>query len=123
MNLTHFSPDSDPALFNCPCGECHVGPSPDLLSRLDDAREFAQVPFHVTSGPRCPEYNTRIGGSKFSEHMDGDAADISAVGSRARYRIIMGAVEAGFNRIGIGKDFVHLGVSDSNDQDVIWTYY
>ena len=122
MNLTHFKPESDPKLFACPCG-CGKGPTNELLYRLDECREFAGVPFIVTSGPRCPAYNDKIKGAKYSAHMDGDAADIAAPDSRTRFKIVQAAFEAGFNRIGIGRDFVHLDVSDTNAQDVIFTYY
>lgn len=44
----------------------------------------------VTSGYRCPTLNTKIGGSRTSQHMKGQAADINSgegykVGGTARY--------------------------------------
>jgi len=89
---------------------------------LDRVRDRAGVPMVVTSGPRCPEYNALIGGAKYSEHIDGDGADILCEDSALRHAILKAAIEEGVNRIGIGKSFIHLGVSESNSQDVIWCY-
>lgn len=123
MELQYFSPEADPALFVCPCGECEAVPSDRLLTMLDAARFYAGVPFVVTSGPRCEQYNELVGGRPNSEHIPGDGADISAPNSRTRFHIVRGALLAGFVRIGVGKDMVHLGVSETNDPDVLWTYY
>ena len=37
-------------------------------------------PVHVLSGFRCPALNSAVGGSKTSQHMAGEAADIEVVG-------------------------------------------
>ena len=120
--MEFFSPDSDPKLFSCPCGSCDYKPTKRLLDCLDETRGRAGVPFVISSGPRCPAYNQSIGGAPFSEHMDGDGADVACYDSRTRFLIIQAAIHSGINRIGIAKTFVHLGVSPSNDQDVVWVY-
>jgi hypothetical protein len=43
--------------------------------------------------------------------------------SSTRLQLVEAAIKAGFRRIGIGKTFVHVGVSKQLPQDVIWTYY
>ena len=43
---------------------------------LDPLREHLGKPVRVTSGYRSPAVNTRIGGSKTSAHMTGEAVDI-----------------------------------------------
>lgn len=48
---------------------------------LDPARELLGLPIIVTSGFRTPKVNTLVGGVKNSQHMLGEAADITA-GSR-----------------------------------------
>lgn len=48
---------------------------------LDPLREAWGKPIRVTSGYRCPTLNALVGGSKTSQHMTGEAADIDA-GSR-----------------------------------------
>ena len=47
---------------------------------LQPLRDKMGVPITVTSGYRCPKLNSKVGGSKTSQHMNGSAADIS-VGS------------------------------------------
>ena len=120
--IVYFTPKSDPKLFACPCGDCDTKPSQRLLDLLQDTRSSAGVPMHVTSGPRCPAYNKVIGGAKYSEHPDGDGADIEIFGSRNRFLVTKAALDNGCNRLGIAKRFLHLGVSETNDQQVIWIY-
>ena len=88
----------------------------------DAVREAAGVPMHCTSGPRCWSYNSLIGGAKFSEHVDGDAMDVACDTSRKRALIVQAAIRYGVNRIGIAKGFIHLGVSEKHDQNVMWVY-
>ena len=46
---------------------------------LDPLREHWGLPIRVTSGYRCPELNDEVGGVEDSYHMDGCAADITAI--------------------------------------------
>ena len=50
---------------------------------LDPLREAWGAPIHVNSGYRCPALNKAVGGVPASQHMAGEAADITA-GSRAK---------------------------------------
>ena len=45
---------------------------------LDPLREAWGKPIHVNSGYRCPELNRAVGGAPGSQHMKGEAADITA---------------------------------------------
>lgn len=45
---------------------------------LDEARERFGKPIKVNSGYRCKELNVMVGGSVTSQHMTGEAADITA---------------------------------------------
>lgn len=47
---------------------------------LDPTREAMGKPIQVTSGFRTPALNTLIGGAPKSQHMKGEAADISVLG-------------------------------------------
>ena len=121
---SHFTIEGDPLLFSCPCDntDCNQKPHTQLLQMLNRTRELAGIPMGVNSGPRCPEYNIRIGGAKYSEHVEGKGADIKCTNSRSRMLLVQAALQAGFNRIGIAKKFIHLGCSESNDQLVMWVY-
>lgn len=44
---------------------------------LDPLREAWGKPIHVNSGYRCPRLNKEVGGSPSSQHMKGQAADIT----------------------------------------------
>ena len=50
---------------------------------LEPLRKLAGKPIIITSGYRSPEVNKVIGGSKFSQHMQGQAADIIIPGMKA----------------------------------------
>ena len=100
---------------------------PVLLDKLDFMREYCGFPFIVTSGVRTKEHNINKGGAENSDHLiksDGlsHGADIAYEGSRQRYLILAAAFKYGIRRIGIGKDFIHLGNWYQNDQDVTWLY-
>lgn len=46
-----------------------------VFSALEVSRAEVKHSIHVTSGGRCPNYNAKVGGAKFSRHMAGDAID------------------------------------------------
>jgi uncharacterized protein YcbK (DUF882 family) len=94
-----------------------------FLQMLDDAREFAGVPFKITSGFRTPEHSHAIGSNDKSSHCKGLAADIACGGSRERMEIIIALLTVGFDRIGIGDGFIHVDADVEKDEAVIWTYY
>jgi hypothetical protein len=45
---------------------------------LDPAREAYGKPIYVNSGFRCPLHNSTVGGVSKSQHIEGEAADITA---------------------------------------------
>lgn len=96
----------------------------DFVARLDLARGIAKYPFVLTSAVRCPKYNAsdEVGGSETSSHPLGFAGDIEAEDSHARFKIIHGLIKAGFNRIGIGRKFIHVDSDPNKSKNVIWLY-
>lgn len=46
---------------------------------LEPIRQSLNQPVKVTSGYRCLRVNTKIGGSKTSQHVEGEAADINVL--------------------------------------------
>ena len=97
----------------------------DFVRKLDEAREMAGIPFKVNSGYRTPFHNSMVGGGKSSSHMNIPccAVDIKADDSKTRFLIMSAAIKVGINRIGIGKNFLHLDTDKTKSQDVIWHYY
>lgn len=54
---------------------------------LDPLREAWGKPIHVNSGYRCPALNEVVGGVKTSQHMKGEAADITAGSQEANRQL------------------------------------
>jgi zinc D-Ala-D-Ala carboxypeptidase len=50
------------------------------LHILQPLRDNLQRPIKITSGYRSPELNRKIGGSRFSQHSNGEAADFTVQG-------------------------------------------
>ena len=103
--------------FNCRCcGENEM--KRDFLDRLDAAREKADIPFIVTSGYRCPKHDKAVSGG--GNHPKGIAADIKTTNSCERLKILKALLDVGFERIGIGKTFIH--VDQANKPSAIQLY-
>lgn len=99
-----------------------VGLKPELVSKLDQARGIAGVPFIITSGFRTQAQNIVVGGVPDSAHTTGEAVDLLVKDSNTRYRVILGLVEAGFNRIEDCKSHIHSDISKTLPQNVfIWS--
>ena len=93
-----------------------------FLNKLAAARKAAAIGFKITSGYRTPKHNEKVGGVPSSSHTNGHAVDIYAPTSRQKFIIINSLLQAGFNRIGIAKNFIHVDDDPSKAEDVIWTY-
>tara|TARA_R110000744_G_scaffold44643_5_gene99440 strand:- start:91 stop:483 length:393 start_codon:yes stop_codon:yes gene_type:complete len=94
-----------------------------FLHQLDQAREFAQIPFKITSGYRSESHNNKVGGVKGSSHCKGLAADIYIRDSVSRYKILTALIKAKFTRIGIGEYFIHVDSDTTKTSNVCWQYY
>lgn len=79
---------------------------------IDIIREFYNKPIIITSGYRCEAVNTKVGGSKTSQHRNGNACDFHIVG--VDLKVI-------FNDIATGKIKDRNGISlmESIDQLII----
>ena len=93
----------------------------NFLTKLEEAREIAGVPFKITSGYRTKEHNEAVGGVPNSSHLIGVAADIAVSSGSERYTILNALIKAGFKRIGVAKTFIHCD-TDPNKPNSVWTY-
>lgn len=98
-----------------------------FLGRLSWARILANEPFFINSGYRSKEYNDTLQKlgyptSPTSSHLKGLAADIRIRSSASRFNILHALMEAGFTRIGIGDNFIHVDTDMDKQQNLIWTY-
>ena len=123
MAIKHYTPKyfSEHEFQKVHCSMDDIDPS--SLKRLDYAREYAGIPFIISSAYRSKEHELERGRTGASAHTRGRAFDIVCGDSRSRALIIAAAVKVGFTRIGIGSSFIHL------DDDVhclpsprIWLY-
>ena len=98
----------------------------DFVIKLDDARALAGIPFVVKppngSGYRTQKHNREVGGVEDSAHTKALAVDIRVVNSEARYKILNALMMVGFNRIGIGQNFIHVDDDKDKPQNAVWTY-
>ena len=122
MNIKYFNLSE----FDCP-SDSGSGDNMCLsfIKKLDDAREIAGIPFKINSGYRSINQITKVGGVKSSSHMNipCNAVDIHIGSSSERYKIMSAAIKVGINRIGIGKNFIHLDTDKKKSQELVWHYY
>ncbi len=73
----------------------------------------------VNSGYRCPAHNLAVG-SKAPEHPAGRAVDFGVTEGPKRLSLVLRLMGAGFRRLGIASNFVH--VDDYDAVDSLWVY-
>lgn len=91
------------------------------MQHLDLAREKAGIPFKINSAFRSVEYEKSQGRKGTSSHCFGLAVDIRCTTSLQRLKIVSALLEVGFERIGIGKTFIHVDF-DQEKNSAIWLY-
>ena len=116
--MNHFSEKE----IECPCGCGLNNSNPILIEILNTAREYTEIPFKINRCCSCKKHNKEVGGSETSSHLIGLAVDLDAHGSRKRFIIVDALLKAGFNRIGIGKTFIHADIDENKDEEVVWLY-
>lgn len=83
-NIRYFSRNE----FRCKCGRyCDgfpVEPVQLLVEQAVIVREHFGVPVHVSSGVRCEQHNTNVGGVDGSRHKNGKAMDFRVEGQSAK---------------------------------------
>lgn len=128
MELKNFKQSE----FECNCG-CGMTIVARVACMLDQARErtrrmtntVAGIPFRITSGARCPQYNdVVVKASKTSSHRIGLAADIAFRNSHEKFVILFALYDAGFRRMGINEDkkFIHVDDDRDKPQQVLFKY-
>lgn len=111
MILKHFQFNE----FDCPSnvgsGEKYM--DREFLSMLDYARDVSGLQFKIRKGYITAKYGEKCGEPTSSSHRIGRAAEIECSHSGKRYKVVAGLLEAGFVRIGIGRDYIYV---DNDDQ-------
>ena len=94
----------------------------EVVQALDIARDIYGFPMIISSGFRSIEANRACGGSPKSSHLLGWAVDIAITNSRRRFLLLEALLDAGFNRIGVSEDFIHVDMDPNKKSNVLWTY-
>lgn len=116
-NAPHFS-EREFSRIGCSKSDCY----PASLRRLERLRELVGEPLVLTSAYRSVTHERSHGRDGKSAHTLGRAFDISCPSNSLRFKIVSAALQVGFNRIGIGSNFVHVDDSSSHTANRIWTY-
>lgn len=84
---------------------------PDLMFKLDRARELYGFPIVITSGFRTPEENERVHGVPNSAHLSGKAADLQVSQDIfIRMKMVWALGRAGFCRVFVYLRHIHVDV-------------
>lgn len=92
--------------------------SKDLVDKLQLLRTRIGSPITITSGYRSPEHNYNVGGALYSQHIFGNAADITVNNINELYSL----AEDYFKSIGDGRPrgFIHVDIRE--DRKRRWNY-
>lgn len=119
----HFKPEE----FTCShCGKERM--SQAFIDQLEKARVKAGIYFKITSGYRCAEKQAQLRKQGYetargkSPHEKGVAADIAIFSDQLRWIIVKGLLDAGFQRIGFGSNFVHVDADEDRHALRLWHY-
>ena len=97
--------------FACSDGSDAVFISDELVEILQYVRKWAKAPVTINSGYRTATLNKQCGGSTYSQHMYGLAADIKVSGKTpAQVAAYLEAIMPKKGGIGLYKTFTHVDV-------------
>ena len=111
------------AEFDCK----HTGKNemqPEFMAKLQLLREKYGKPMIITSGYRHWTHPVEARkGHTTGEHTRGTCCDIACTSGADRYQIVRLALQLSFPRIGIAKNFIHLGIGGAGlPSPTIWDY-
>ena len=118
MLSEHFSESE----FTCPCcGKLKFNPR--LIELLEQLRwNIGGYPLYVNSGYRCENHNKHVGGADNSQHLNGNAADISCPKQLSFGQFKWYVDQLPFDGIGIYEfeNFIHVDVRNGGINSKIY---
>lgn len=98
---------------------------PELVEILCQLEAHVEFELTINSGYREAGHNETVGGVPNSEHTynPAEGVDVLCKQGVTRYKMLQWLFKSGIKRIGIGKDFVHIGIAGDKPQYVLWHYY
>lgn len=93
----------------------------EFMNALDRVRYIAGIPLILNCAYRSVAWEKSKGRSGTGDHPQRKGVDIRCQSDRNRWLIVQAAIQSGFNRIGIAKTFIHLGMGNGTPR-VIWMY-
>jgi hypothetical protein len=120
---SRYAPYFTKAEFDC----SHTGKNGmrvEFMDALYRLRVGYDKPMKITSGFRDITHPVEARKTHSNgEHTKGMCADVACVTSSDRYELVRLAYEFGFTRIGIAKNFIHLGLGAPGlPPKVVWLY-
>jgi len=94
----------------------------DHMNLLDRIRARYGKAMILTSAFRSVAWEKSKGRSGSGDHPNRTGTDIVSKDGTSKMGIIKAAIAEGCNRIGIHKDFIHIGSGKTLPQNVVWLY-
>jgi len=91
-----------------------------VAQELQKVRDIIRLPISINSGWRSVEHNKAVGGSKYSQHLLGKAADISCHRMSPKVLNVYLSRYCNFNGFGIGLNYTHIDIRTG--KLTIWVY-
>ena len=115
--VTKLSKDFRVREFRCKNGADVIFVDTALVELLQKIRDHFGSPITINSAYRTPEYNKKVGGSTYSQHQYGKAADIVVKGVKpADVAAYAEQLMPSYGGVGRYATFVHVDVRDEKSR-------
>ena len=124
-----FTLAADPKLACAHCGKAEL--AENFVRKLNVFRFLVDEPVFVTSGYRCPDFQKMLYDEALanddpdpppltSAHTKGLGVDVWCPDSGMRRKMLIAAEAAGFKRVGIYNNHLHLDDDPDKPSEVYW---